>query len=273
MIYKYELKRAFKTPGFKFAVIIAMLISMADYFVRVVPMLIDNHKALLNFNNSYEILPLNSYEIWIGGSDTSIAVAFFLLVPLFAVIPYGNSYFKDMNFGMANFIRMKCSSRKYIHAKYLAAFVSGAVAVGIPLIVNFLICTMTMSTYNPFPDDGMNMMMPKSSMSSIFYKYPLFYLVISILMVMVYAGCMAVVAMCASIYTSRVYVVDIFPMLFSIAVISFGEIVENPSIMPMNFINPAYSYPRLVYFFVIAAFILIFTYINVVLLGNKQYEK
>jgi len=273
MIYKYELKRAFKTPGFKFAVMIAMLVSMADYFIRVVPMLIANHKSLLNLKNSYEILPLNSYEMWIGGSDRSIAVAFFLLVPLFAAIPYGNSYFKDMNFGMANFIRMKCSSKKYIKAKYLATFVSGAVAVGIPLIVNFLICTMTMSTYKPFPDDGMNMMMPKSSMSYIFYKYPLLYLIISILMVMVYAGSMAVVAMCAAIYASRVYVVDIFPMLFSIAMTSLGEIVENASIMPVNFINPAYSYPRLLYFFVIIIFVLIFTYMNVVLLGNKQYEK
>ena len=175
--------------------------------------------------------------------------------------------------GMSNYILLKCSKKQYINAKYLATFISGAIAVGIPLIVNFLVCTMTMSTFNPFPDDGMNMMMPKSSMSLLYYKQPMLYFIISVIMIMIYAGSMAVVAMCSSIYTSRIYVVDIFPMLFSIAVVSLGEIIENSSVMPINFINPAYSYPRIIYYIVIVGTVIIFTYANVMLLGNIRNEK
>ena len=272
-MFKYEFKRAIKTPGYKFGIILATFVAMADYFINVLPLIISNHRLLEEGNSLYEIIPLNSYEKWIGGGDTSIAVAFFLLIPLFAAIPYGNSYFKDMNMGMSNYILLKCSKKQYINAKYLATFISGAIAVGIPLIVNFLVCTMTMSTFNPFPDDGMNMMMPKSSMSLLYYKQPMLYFIISVIMIMIYAGSMAVVAMCSSIYTSRIYVVDIFPMLFSIAVVSLGEIIENSSVMPINFINPAYSYPRIIYYIVIVGTVIIFTYANVMLLGNIRNEK
>ena len=219
----YELKKALKSPGFKLALIISIIIVMMDYVVNVMPLLISNHELLMERSNIYEVLPFNSYEKWIGGRETSISVAFFILVPLIASMPYGDSYFKDMNNGLGNYILVKCDSRKYVNAKYIATFLSGAIAVGIPMICSYLICSMTMSTYAPFPDDGMNMMMPKSSMSYIYYKYPLLYLIISILMVMVYAGCMATVAMCVTIYTNRIYMVEIFPMLLSVAIISFGR--------------------------------------------------
>lgn len=269
----YELKKALKSPGFKLALIISIIIVMMDYVVNVMPLLISNHELLMERSNIYDVLPFNSYEKWIGGRETSISVAFFILVPLIASMPYGDSYFKDMNNGLGNYILVKCDSRKYVNAKYIATFLSGAIAVGIPMICSYLICSMTMSTYAPFPDDGMNMMMPKSSMSYIYYKYPLLYLIISILMVMVYAGCMATVAMCVTIYTNRIYMVEIFPMLLSVAIISFGEIIENNAIMPINFINPSYSYPRLVYYFITVGIIMLFTYINVRVFRNGKYDK
>jgi hypothetical protein len=92
-------------------------------------------------------------------------------------------------------------------------------------------------------------------------------------MVMVYAGCMATVAMCVTIYTNRIYMVEIFPMLLSVAIISFGEIIENNAIMPINFINPSYSYPRLVYYFITVGIIMLFTYINVRVFRNGKYDK
>ena len=92
----YELKKALKSPGFKFALIISAVIVMMDYIINVLPLLISNHELLMASDNIYEVLPLNSYELWLGGRETSIAVAFFILVPLIASIPYGDSYFKDM---------------------------------------------------------------------------------------------------------------------------------------------------------------------------------
>ena len=58
-----------------------------------------------------------------------------------------------------------------------------------------------------------------------------------------------------------------------IAVVSLGEIIENSSVMPINFINPAYSYPRIIYYIVIVGTVIIFTYANVMLLGNIRNEK
>ena len=92
----YELKKALKSPGFKLALIISIIIVMMDYVVNVMPLLISNHELLMERSNIYEVLPFNSYEKWIGGRETSISVAFFILVPLIASMPYGDSYFKDM---------------------------------------------------------------------------------------------------------------------------------------------------------------------------------
>ena len=107
----YELKKALKSPGFKLALIISIIIVMMDYVVNVMPLLISNHELLMERSNIYEVLPFNSYEKWIGGRETSISVAFFILVPLIASMPYGDSYFKDMNNGLGNYILVKCDSR------------------------------------------------------------------------------------------------------------------------------------------------------------------
>ena len=53
----------------------------------------------------------------------------------------------------------------------------------------------------------------------------------------------------------------------------FGEIIENNAIMPINFINPSYSYPRLVYYFITVGIIMLFTYINVRVFRNGKYDK
>lgn len=58
----YELKKALKSPGFKLALIISIIIVMMDYVVNVMPLLISNHELLMERSNIYEVLPFNSYE-------------------------------------------------------------------------------------------------------------------------------------------------------------------------------------------------------------------
>ena len=66
-MFKYEFKRAIKTPGFKFGIILATFVAMADYFINVLPLIISNQRLLEEGNSMYEIITLNSYEKWIGG--------------------------------------------------------------------------------------------------------------------------------------------------------------------------------------------------------------
>ena len=78
-MFKYEFKRAINTPGFKFGIILATFVAMADYFINVLPLIISNHRLLEEGNSLYEVIPLNSYEKWIGGGIPVLQSLFFSL--------------------------------------------------------------------------------------------------------------------------------------------------------------------------------------------------
>ena len=94
-------------------------------FVNVMPLLISNHELLMERSNIYEVLPFNSYEKWIGGRETSTLP---LILHKRRLFPY-TIHLVDMNMA-GEYILVKCDSRKYVNAKYIATFLSGAIAVG-----------------------------------------------------------------------------------------------------------------------------------------------
>lgn len=74
---------------------------------------------------------------------------FFLILPLLAALPFADSYFHDLRGGYLYNVCLRTDKKHYFAAKYLAVFLSGGTAVTLPLLANFLLCSMFLPSMKP----------------------------------------------------------------------------------------------------------------------------
>lgn len=73
-----------------------------------------------------------------------------LIFPLIPIIPFADSYFEDREKGTVNFCITRCSDKAYYFSKLFAVFISGALVIGFPLLLNFFLNLIA------FPLDSVN---------------------------------------------------------------------------------------------------------------------
>ena len=76
-------------------------------------------------------MPINGFHI--------TCTYFYLIWPALAAIPYGWSYCQERRSGVTQQITTRSNKRIYFNSKYIAVFVSGGLAVMIPVLVNLLV--------------------------------------------------------------------------------------------------------------------------------------
>lgn len=91
------------------------------------------------------ITAVSLYCNWLGADVTSFATsAFFFLFPIIAVMPYGWSMAGEIKSGYTKNVISRIPRKVYFFSKYFAAFVSGALAVMIPLLLSFLLMSLVL---------------------------------------------------------------------------------------------------------------------------------
>ena len=138
-ILKIEISRAFRTKGMLFSLIGGCVLSV----LHIIQYQIPAHQTLLQ--RAFETAPIwtppNVAGTWIAGNGYNLeGFAYFLVVPILAMLPYGGSYFSDQEQGFLKNIYMRVKRRDYLKAKYIATFLSGGFAVTVPLLINVLCC-------------------------------------------------------------------------------------------------------------------------------------
>ena len=141
-IFKTEMKRAMRGNGMALSILIGILIGTAHVIQEIIPAYRAN---LTNFYNEFPILsPHSAVETWMAGSPSNLeGFIFFLILPILASLPFGTSYFEDCKEGVIKNIYMRTKREDYLKAKYAAAFLSGGIAVLVPLIFN-LMCSLVL---------------------------------------------------------------------------------------------------------------------------------
>ncbi len=140
-VLKYELKRLFSRKEFFIVMVIAFFYISVDFIY---------HSVMLINSPLFE-LP-SAYQMWIlynkvGGQWGQVFV--FFLIPLFAAIPYSDSYLEDKKTGVINFIVTRCDKRLYLFCKGIAVFFSGFIVVFTPLLIDQLLCLCLLPVYSP----------------------------------------------------------------------------------------------------------------------------
>lgn len=242
-IYSFELKRAFKTPGFYLALLTGGLLAVADWINYGLQQALQQDAWM--GAAYYMKYPFNVYTSWMGGSDSKYAAVFFLILPLLAVMPFAASFYQDNRAHYINFICTRTTQKSYFCAKFISVFVTGGVAAVAPLALNFGLCAAVLPCVLPQTASGVNLYQPRSTFSTLYFSRPLLFTLLSVGLIFLFAGTLAVSALYVAFYARKVYTVLLYPFILCLVVMSGADLLNAASWQPINFLNPAFNHPRL----------------------------
>lgn len=212
---------------------------------------------------------------WLGADVTSFAASvFFFLLPIIAVMPYGWSLAGEIKSGYTKNIISRIPRKVYFFSKYLASFVSGALAVMIPLLLSFLLVSLFLPALhmeNIYPYGAIG---EKSMWAELYYSNPFLYSMMYILLDGVFAGLIACISTVLAFFTrSRVSVVlmPFFLMLFldyiDINVLPGWELSPVKFLQALPVVNERNGVIDLVFFLIFSVFTL-----GILLYKERKYE-
>lgn len=269
-IYGFELKRSFRTPGFYLSLLIGCIIAIADWINYGLQYALHQDDWMNGCIGYAMLYPNNVYESWIGASDSKYAAFFFLILPLLVVLPFASSFYKDNKNNFISYICTRVRKRDYLRAKFVATFISGGLVIVLPLILNFILCASVLPCILPQPADGMCQVEPKTSLSSLYFLHPEVFCIISVALIFIFAGVLAVTALYVAFYVKRIYSVLLYPFVLSLVIMSGADLLEAYVWQPLNVVNPVYDGPRMFPLMIEIAILLVIALWEFLYRGRKQ---
>lgn len=218
---RLELKKAFENPWFFLSLAILLLCALlsAVYSIDSYQNILHNgfphyfEDGRMTVNEYYAIW--NCYQKWIGSELVSLAsTLFFTLMPVCAVLPYAASFHQERRLGYLRVIVPQCGRKNYFLAKSLVVFLTGAVAVFIPLALNFItVAAFIPSTAPQVNYNFYNYVLFGDLWSDLFFECPLLYVVLYILLDAMFGGLLALFAFSLSFLIPNRIVILILPLL------------------------------------------------------------
>lgn len=222
-MFKTEVKKSFRNPYF----IAAFIFMSAIAGSAAVEMLVKRQDSI-NLRNAYlydsagnmtralEYSATSLYCKWLGsGLFEFMSVAFYFLIFLVCVLPFGWSLLKERKGGVINNIIVRGGRGRYYLSKYAAAFLSGGTVVVVPMLMNWVICACFVPAYLPTQFGELYMGITQDQVfSQLFFTVPLLYALSYTLMTFVFAGLWATVCVSLSFFCKNMFTLLIVPYLF-----------------------------------------------------------
>ena len=243
-VLKLELKKAFKNKFFWISVVLGCLITLLS-FEHMVNMYYEGMSAISG--NSTDIIydphiGINTvFNCWIGGEPFSLGSSiYFFVFPLLIALPYGWSYSEERKCGYRRMMITKTGKKKYYCAKYVAVFLSGGVAMVLPLIFNFW---MTLLVPAILPDVTMNMfygVFGGSFLAELYYTVPFLYVAIYLFIDFVYCGFLVCICMAVSGIVRQKWGVVLIPFLLLLFVHVITDYIYSDPSVAYKELSPLY---------------------------------
>ena len=157
----------------------------------------------------------NPFKLWLGGEMLSWQASnFFLLLPIIiAAMPFGTSYYTDVKTGFIKNILVRCKKRHYIIGKIIATFLSGAVAVILPLIFSFLFSIATLPSITPISETFSYPINYRSMWGEMYYSEPFKYVIFYIIIIFMFSGLIATFSLVFSFFIKNKLAVLVSPFI------------------------------------------------------------
>ena len=240
---KIEFQRAFFSKRLLIAIIAGCAITL--YQIYLYQSINDNtqtYETAIFYEKDLMMQTDFLWGSWIGGETMLFnGFLFFLVFPILASFPFANSYMQDEKNGYMRSVFTRISKSTYFLAKWLATFFSGGVAVTIPLVFNFVIMTMIYPIVGPFVESGVSGVLDVNTFSSLFYKSPLLYVVLFILIIFVFGGSFSTFSLIVSFFTDYSFIILLFPFLIIMFLSMLLELFDLADLSPQVFLYPAQS--------------------------------
>ena len=172
-----ELYKALVNPLFCLSLAIGTGIALINVVENIQSVNAISHQMLMLSDNNVNIpvsyLGVSLFVRWIAVNGISLGNRiFYFLWPVFAAIPFGWSYSQDKRSGLYTQLVVRSGTKTYFFSKYLAVFISGGLAVSIPVLLNLLINATICPYYIPNVMDFLVAVFDGSFMSKLFYTHP-----------------------------------------------------------------------------------------------------
>lgn len=244
-VLKLELKKAFKNKFFWISVVLGCLITLLS-FEHMVNMYYEGMSAISG--NSTDIIydphiGINTvFNCWIGGEPFSLGSSiYFFVFPLLIALPYGWSYSEERKCGYRRMMITKTGKKKYYCAKYVAVFLSGGVAMVLPLIFNFWMTLLVVPAI--LPDVTMNMfygVFGGSFLAEFYYTVPFLYVAIYLFIDFVYCGFLVCICMAVSGIVRQKWGVVLIPFLLLLFVHVITDYIYSDPSVAYKELSPLY---------------------------------
>ena len=123
--------------------------------------------------------PIPWYSEWIGGDLISLpGVSFFMLIPVLAVLPYGDSITNDHVSGYVKNVFFRENRKKYYQSKLLCSFLVGGITVCIPLLIDIYLCTMVRPSIPLMPEASNTWVSFGQMFSKLYYTHSCVYVMV-----------------------------------------------------------------------------------------------
>lgn len=231
---KIELERAFRSKTLTISLIAGLAVALVQYFAVSFRY---RNDVLAIYTGHVGTYPISAFKMWMDLDTIHPYITIYLtMFPFLAVLPFGISYFSDLKSGYVKSIFSRADRVNYMWAKFIAVFVSGGVAVIIPLIFNLFITMMTFPALTPIATGGFYLCAVQIN-ADIFFTHPFLFVGIYILITFIYGGVYASIALSVSRLFDYSFFVFIFPFIIYYGL---GIISSYVSTSIVNTINPMY---------------------------------
>lgn len=180
-------------------------------------------------------------------SDQPATEAFYILLPLIAVLPYSWSLCKEKNSAYLDNVYSRIAKWRYIFAKTIATFSCSFVAMAIPLTINLIVTACLIPAFendiSAFIYSGLDL---SRLWSSFFYNQPIVYCLLFILFTSSFSGFWACAVQIIGAFVSRPekLIASSFVILYcfqafeeKIQTCIWGNNIETLSLSPLEFIR------------------------------------
>ncbi len=232
-----EIKRILSNKLFWITLFIGCVISVSQYFLNVLPCVkyLDVYK-----NEAFGgMCPHTWYEKWIGGEwYTSQSYILFLIIPILAATPCGISLAKDKKTGFQYQLFIREKKNRYYASKYIVSFISGGIAVLLPLFLNLWLSILTLPSIIPDPATGTSMITDNMMLSSLYFTHPNLYILIYFLLIFAFSGLFSVFSLVIGEMTKSQFMSTIFPFMTYAFIHFVFDIMHIPQYSPFCYLSP-----------------------------------
>lgn len=238
---KLECKRAFGNPLFYISLLIGCALAVWHFIGTGLPQGIwisDEAFSLEGKGNGMDFPP-NVFNRWIGGDFANVQpYLYFLILPILAVLPYGASYLSDLKSGYIKMLVIRADRRSYFCSKALAVFLSGGVAVILPMLLNLFLTATVLPALLPQVVTRLFPIQELSLWGDLYFAHPWVYIGIFLFIIFIFGGLFATLSLVVSRFSDNRFLVLIFPFLFMIFLNALAGFFYCSAISPLYFLRP-----------------------------------